>query len=235
MNGPTGAASASSALHAVPPHNGSGHGCRSTLTHPPDAGHDLPGGKPRGIGLLAAPQQFGAHVHDPLGSAIHPAEGPRRFLASHRVSYRPPVPGVCAVRARKAVIGVESGPESRPARVCLPRHDLHGIEANMGSASRASGWEIGYFPRSAVATSCRIRVRPRAASHASMSVALSARSPVQDAQRPHHQGRRGRRCSRVPEGSGHPRHEIVLLRLHAGNAEGPPASKSTRQESPIGR
>ena len=61
--------------------------------------------------------------------------------------------GVCAVKGpkRPQITGVASGTEALDARRCPPRHDLHGMKANMESASRTSVWETGHFPPCAVA------------------------------------------------------------------------------------
>ena len=164
--------------------------------------------KPRAIGVHAAPQQFGARVHeprhfagvnapqprqighDPFGPAARPAERLQRLLASLQVSDRLPASGACAVTAQEGVMGVDSGPEPRHAWRELPRQDLHVMEANMESASHASAWGIGHFPPCAVAASCGIGVRPPAASRASMPVPRTAHPAVQSVQRLHHESRR---------------------------------------------
>ena len=163
------------------------------LVRSPDAGHGLPGGQALARSACMPRCNIpGARVHDPLGSVAQPAEGLQRLLASHRVSDRPPAPGVCAVTARKAVIGVASGPEPRHARRYLPRHDLHGMKANMESASHVSVWDVGYLPPCAVAATCGIGVRPPAASRVSMSVPSPEHPAVQAVQGLRRESRRGR-------------------------------------------
>ena len=74
-------------------------------------------------------------------------------------------------------------------------------------------------------------VRPRAASRVLMPVAAPAYPAVQAAQGLRRESRRGRR-GRVPKEHVHPRVDQRLRRLHAWNAEEPPASKSTRRKLP---
>ena len=65
----------------------------------------------------------------------------------------------------------------------LPRHDPHGMKANMGSANHASACGVGYFPPRAVPATCGLGVRPRAASCVSMPVPCTAPRTVQAVQR----------------------------------------------------
>ena len=201
------------------------------LVRSPDAGHGPPGGQASRDSTCTPRRNISRRAHAMPGPAIHPAEEFQRLLASPRVSDRQPASGIRAMKARKAVIGVASGPDPPHARRELARHDLHDMKANMESASRASAGEIGHFPPCAAAASCGIGVRPRAANRASMPAPRTAHPAVQDVQRPRHECRRGRR-GRIPVGSVDPRAELVLRRLHASNAEEPLARQSTLGKRP---
>ena len=169
---------------------------------PFDAGHRLPGGQASRDRLARRAATFrGARPKPaPPGDPAR-RKGFSAFLAFPRASDRQPASGVCAVTARKAVMGVASGPDPPHARRELPRDDLHIGKANMESASHASVWGVGYFPPCAVAASCGIGLRPPAASRASMPAPRTAHPAVQDVQRPRHECRRGRRGV-VPGGGG---------------------------------
>lgn len=105
---------------------------------------------------------------------------------------------------------VASGLEPRHVRRCLPRHGLHGMNANMGSPNHASVWDVGYFPPCAVAATCGIGVRPRAASRVPMPVPCTARRTIQAVPGLRHESRRGRPGPRV---------EQLLRRLHGRTLE----------------
>ena len=88
----------------------------------------------------------------------------------------------------------------------------------MGSQNHASVWDVGYFPPCAVAATCRIGVRPRAASCVSMPVPCTAPPPVQAVQGLRHEGCPGRR-RRVPEEHVTRLSNKLLRRLHARTLE----------------
>ena len=158
------------------------------LVRSPDAGHRLPGGQASRDSACTPRRNISGRASKtrPPRRSSQP-KGFSAFLASPRASDRQPASGVCAVTARKAVMGVASGPDPPHARRELPRDDLHIGKANMESASHASVWDVGYFPPCAVASSCGIGGRPRAASRASMPAPRTAHPAVQDVQRPRHE------------------------------------------------
>ena len=107
-----------------------------------------------------------ARQRDPLGPAAGQAEGLKRPFAALQVSDHrrfpstepfplgePPQPGTH--RHRGTLLGETSN--------CCVTISMQ-VNPNAVSASRASEWEIGHFPRLDAATGCRIRVRPAVAS-----------------------------------------------------------------------
>ena len=106
----------------------------------------------------------------------------------------------------------------------VPRHDPHGIKANMGSANHASACGVGYFPPRAVPATCGIGVRPRAASCVSIPSLVPPRGRFKPS--------KGFVAKAIGEGKAapkkhvDPRVEQLLRRLHARTLESPsPASQ----------
>ncbi len=152
-----------------------------------------------------------ARQRDPLGPAARQAEGLKRPFASLHVGdhrrfpscepFRLGEPPRRGTHRRRGALLDETSK-------CFVTISMH-INPNTVSASRASEWEIGHFPRLGGATGCRIRVRPPVATDGSTRVLHPAWGAPASA---------GRTC---------------VATSPCPNGEGPFARKSTGGKCPI--
>lgn len=126
---------------------------------------------------------------------------------------------------------VASGLEPHHMRRYPPRRDLHGMKANMGSQNHASVWDVGYFPPCAVAATCGIGVRLRAASRVPMArpTPRVPSGPRRSGASPRKPSGKVRACPRGPRS---PACRPTASASPCPNAEVPLASKSTRRRFP---